>query len=35
VRHAVNMQRGMIAVLLFVVVALLYGIRRIAVRRRI
>ena len=35
VRHAVNMQRGMIAVLLFVVAALLYGIRRIAVRRRI
>jgi hypothetical protein len=35
VPHVVNLQRGMIAVLLFVVAALLYGIRRIAVRRRI
>jgi hypothetical protein len=35
VRHMVNMQRGLIAVLLFVNATLLYGIRRIAVRRRI
>ena len=35
VPHTVNVQRGMIAGLLFVVAALLYGIRRIAVRRRI
>ncbi len=35
VRHTVNMQRAMIAALLFVIAALLYGIRRIAVRRRI
>jgi hypothetical protein len=35
VPHSVNMQRGIIAASLFVVAALLYGIRRIAVRRRI
>jgi len=35
VPHAVNLQRGMIAALLFVAAALLYGIRQIAVRRRI
>jgi hypothetical protein len=35
VPQVVNLQRGMIAVLLFAAAALLYGIRRIAVRRRI
>jgi hypothetical protein len=35
VPHAVNLQRGMIAALLFVAAALLYGMRQIAVRRRI
>jgi hypothetical protein len=35
VHHMVNMKRGMVAALLFVIAALLYGIRRIAVRRRI
>ena len=35
VPHTVDMRRGMIAGVLFVVAGLLYGIRRIAVRRRI
>ncbi len=35
VRHTVNTQRAMIAAFLFAVAALLYGMRRIAVRRRI
>jgi hypothetical protein len=35
VAHEVNAHRGLIAVLLFVIAGLLYGMRRIAVRRRI
>jgi hypothetical protein len=35
VRHVVDTKRGMIAGLLFAAVALLYGIRRIAMRRRV
>ncbi len=35
VRHVVNLHRGLIAVLLFALAALLYGVRRITARRRI